>query len=169
MSNKTRFNTTRRMRLEGFDYHSPGYYFLTVCLKDRQNLFIDDKDAHWGMTPSGEMIHSAILEMEARFPDIQMDTFAIMPNHIHLLVGLSVTTDAKGFDSLVDAMHWIKTVTTSRYMQGVKNAGWQRFNGQLWQEGYHDRIVRNESELDMIRRYIRENPMRWREDEFYDD
>ena len=35
---------------------------------------------------------------------------------------------------------------------------------KVWQRGYYDRIVRNERELDAIRRYIRDNPDRWDED-----
>ena len=40
--------------------------------------------------------------------------------------------------------------------------------GPIWQEGYWDRMVRNERHLDACRRYIRENPAkaRLRPDEF---
>jgi hypothetical protein len=34
----------------------------------------------------------------------------------------------------------------------------------VWQRNYYDRIVRNERELGAIRRYIRDNPVRWAED-----
>jgi putative transposase len=39
------------------------------------------------------------------------------------------------------------------------------FTGFRWQSKYHDRIIRNEDELDRIRLYIRNNPVNWREDE----
>ena len=156
------------MRLDGYDHHEPGYYFLTFCTNNRIQLFVDESRPDWTLTPSGEMVLSAIREMEALFPDAQVDSFAIMPNHIHLLIGISITISSKGQDSVIDAMHWLKTVTTGRYIKGVKERDWPRFDGELWQEGYHDRIVRNESELEAVRKYIDENPDRWQDDEFFD-
>ena len=39
------------------------------------------------------------------------------------------------------------------------------FTGFQWQSKYHDRIIRNEDELDRIRLYIRNNPLNWHDDE----
>jgi len=47
----------------------------------------------------------------------------------------------------------------------VKEHGWTRFNGRLWQRGFYDHLIRNEEELRGIRQYIRDNPSRWDEDE----
>jgi REP element-mobilizing transposase RayT len=35
---------------------------------------------------------------------------------------------------------------------------------QVWQRGYWERVIRNEQELNAIRKYIQENPIRWQED-----
>jgi len=32
-----------------------------------------------------------------------------------------------------------------------------------WQKSYYDRIIRNEDELQRIRQYISENPLKWEE------
>jgi len=37
--------------------------------------------------------------------------------------------------------------------------------GFQWQSKYHDRIIRNEDELDRIRLYMRNNPLNWQNDE----
>ncbi len=58
-------------------------------------------------------------------------------------------------------MRWFKTMTTNAYIRGVRDEGWPRFEGHLWQRSYHDRIVRNETELDHLREYIATNPLRW--------
>lgn len=58
-------------------------------------------------------------------------------------------------------MDWYKTMTTNAYIRGVKNHGWPRFPGKLWQRSYFDRIVRDEVELDAIRNYILSNPLGW--------
>lgn len=155
------------MRLTGYKYGTPGYYFLTWCQRDRLPPFVDESDDGWKLTQSGEMVAAAIKELETRFHDVVIDKHAVMPNHIHLLLGLSTTLEADGSDSVIEAIHWLKTVTTTRYIQGVKSLNWPRFTKALWQEGYHDRIIWDEQELEAVRRYISENPARWREDEFY--
>jgi REP element-mobilizing transposase RayT len=68
--------------------------------------------------------------------------------------------------SLGDVIHWLKTVTTRRYADGVKESRWTPFSGRLWQRNYYDRIVRDEDELSRIREYIAVNPARWAEDEY---
>ena len=47
----------------------------------------------------------------------------------------------------------------------MNNAGWLRFSGKLWQRSFHDRIIRNEIELNKIRTYICNNPGQWDADE----
>jgi hypothetical protein len=34
----------------------------------------------------------------------------------------------------------------------------------LWQRNFYERIIRNDRELDAIRRYIADNPLRWDDD-----
>jgi len=58
-----------------------------------------------------------------------------------------------------------KSLTITRYIEGVKNAGWLSFPGKLWQRGYHDRIIRNATELTKSRTYICNNPSEWDTDE----
>ena len=58
-------------------------------------------------------------------------------------------------------MQRYKTMTTKRYTDGVKQNGWPGFDGKLWQRSYHDRIVRNDEELNRIRKYIINNPSKW--------
>lgn len=62
------------------------------------------------------------------------------------------------------AIDWFKTMTTNKYIQGVKNNGWQRFNGKLWQRNFHDHIIRDQQDYERISDYIRNNPARWKED-----
>jgi hypothetical protein len=56
-------------------------------------------------------------------------------------------------------------LTTKRYIDGVRINGWYSFPGKLWQRSYHDRIIRNEQELNKIRTYICNNPVDWESDE----
>ena len=67
--------------------------------------------------------------------------------------------------SLSNVIERFKSLTTTRYIDGVKTGEWDPFCGKLWQRNYHDRIIRNEMELDEIRTYICNNPAEWDSDE----
>ena len=75
--------------------------------------------------------------------------------------GLSLQT------SLPRMMQWFKTMTTNQYISEVKNNHWKAFEGKLWQRSYHDRIIRNERELNAIREYIEYNPENWEQDDYF--
>jgi len=66
--------------------------------------------------------------------------------------------------SLPDVVHRFKTMTTKKYVDGVKLHGWQRFDAKLWQRNYWEHIIRNEQELIRIRHYIENNPIQWEYD-----
>lgn len=115
------------------------------------------------------MVVKTILELEDKFPTISLDSFAVMPNHVDLLLGLSVRlNDGPVETSLVDVIHWLKTTTHRRYRDGVRLGEMSPYDGAVWQEGYHDHIVRNERELDELRMYVSTNVERWDKDKFYD-
>jgi hypothetical protein len=61
--------------------------------------------------------------------------------------------------SLPNVIERFKSLTTTQYINGVKNKGWPTFEKRLWQRGYHDHIVRDEQDLTRIREYIRNNPI----------
>ena len=52
-------------------------------------------------------------------------------------------------------------MTTNEYIRAVKQRDWLPFPGKLWQRNYYERIVRDQAELDAIRRYIATNPAAW--------
>jgi len=66
--------------------------------------------------------------------------------------------------SLFQIMQWFKTMTTNEYIRNVKQNNWPPFNKRVWQRNYHDRIIRNENELNRIREYIINNPRKWDSD-----
>lgn len=58
-----------------------------------------------------------------------------------------------------------KSISTREYISAIRMQGWLPFPGKLWQRNYHERIIRDENELNRIREYIALNPTRWMEDE----
>ena len=69
--------------------------------------------------------------------------------------------------SLIEIAQWFKTMTTNEYIRGVKQLGWQRFDGKLWQRSFWDHIIRNQKTYESISEYIFYNPLNWKNDGLY--
>ena len=76
----------RSLRLRGYDYTQGGAYFVTIVVQGRQCLFGDVVDGEMRLNDAGEMVHRLWEELPGRFPSIIMDTFVVMPNHIHGII-----------------------------------------------------------------------------------
>jgi putative transposase len=117
-------------------------------------------------------------DLSIHYPRVECDAFVIMPNHIHgiiVLVGAGPRACFAGGRveesgqpqgvaptlSLPDIVHRFKTLSTKRYVDGVKRSGWTRFAGRLWQRNYFEHVIREEESLNRIRQYILDNPARW--------
>ncbi|MCO5216374.1 MAG: transposase [Thermomicrobiales bacterium] len=167
---ETRPGVTRRLRLKDHDYRSPSYYFVTICTHDRHPYFghITNKTMH--LTNAGQMVTTCIEDIPDQFPDIAIDSFVVMPNHLHIMIGIAVRlTDKEGETNLSRVVQWFKMTTHRLYAEGVRNEGWLPYHRKVWQEGFHDHIVRNDKELDILRRYIAENVERWDQDQLFGD
>ena len=62
---------------------------------------------------------------------------------------------------MVDAF---KSITTVKYIRGVKTLGWEPFNGKLWQRNYYEHIIRTDESYQRIANYIENNPANWDRD-----
>ena len=63
--------------------------------------------------------------------------------------------------SLSDVVHRFKSLTTRKYINGVKNSHWAPFRRTLWQRSFYDHIIRNDKDLTRVREYIQNNPINW--------
>ncbi len=65
--------------------------------------------------------------------------------------------------SLPDAVQRFKSLTTHRYIRGVRDHGWPPFEKRFWQRVYFEHVVRDDADLATKRGYILSNPARWLE------
>ena len=172
----------RSLRLAGYDYSTPGAYFVTICTENRDCLFGEVQDGRMVPNNAGHMIQIVWDEMPAFYP-VDLDAFVVMPNHIHGIVvlsdvgaiprgcPLSRTRDpgqARGPAptlSLPDVVGRFKSLTTARYRQGVSELSWPPFAKRLWQRNYYEHVIRDEVDLNRVREYVINNPAMWAEDE----
>jgi len=73
----------RSIRLKNYDYSAAGLYFVTICTQHRELRFGDVVDGHIKLSKAGTMVQSIWGELPARFPNIDLDEFVVMPNHFH--------------------------------------------------------------------------------------
>jgi len=148
-----KFPQRKRNRLENYDYTLDGYYFITICTKNKIEYFGNVEHNKMILNEYGKSIEENLLKIKERFNVCEIDYYVVMPNHIHFILILD-NSKSKSNKSLTEVIGSFKSITTIElHRMGLKDFRWQR--------SYYDRIIRNEKELYLIRKYIEQNPLRW--------
>ena len=78
----------RSIRLKEYDYAADGAYFITVCIQHKEHRFGHIADGEMVLNEAGRMIAERIQAIPAKFPGTLIDSFVVMPNHIHFILSL---------------------------------------------------------------------------------
>ena len=167
----------RSIRLQKYDYSSVGRYFLTLCTEHRIPFFGRITGETMTLNDAGEMVLSWLTKLPEKYPNVHCDEHVIMPNHFHGILSISGLPVAERGENMVSPLQnrrrglgqyvsWFKRMTTA-YIRGVEQLDWKPFPGKLWQRNYWEHIVRDDDELNRIRKYIRNNPAKWETDDLY--
>ncbi len=81
--NKYRIKSTR---LEGYDYSQNGYYFVTICTKNRECFFGDIDNGEMQLSEIGKIAQKYFLEIPRHFPFVRLGEFVVMPNYFHGII-----------------------------------------------------------------------------------
>jgi hypothetical protein len=90
MQKKSDIRGRRSIRLRGWDYSSPNFYFITLYTQNRENYFGKILNGKMIMSGIGTMIEETWRAMQTKYSGITVDEFVVMPNHIHGILGLHV-------------------------------------------------------------------------------
>src|SRR5438552_3597848 len=71
------------IRLPGYDYCQPGAYFVTICSSNRKGILGNVSNGRSILSWLGAIAERCWSGIPEHFPDIKLDTFVIMPNHLH--------------------------------------------------------------------------------------
>jgi len=154
-------------RLKNFDYSSSGYYFVTICTKDRQEYFGNIIDNEMNLNDYGKIIDNIFKSLPIHHC-INLDIYQIMPNHIHFILiipyrrGFARKTPTFGNvtpGSLSCVIRSFKSETTKQIRRFIHQPQFI-----IWQRNYYDHIIHNEYSLFRIRKYIKNNPRNWEDD-----
>ncbi len=152
-------------RLRGYDYSQAGAYFVTICTRDRLLLFEDDSIR--------EIAERCWLKIPDRNPQIELDRWVIMPNHLHGIIAIrrGVQVNAPTEAPTRDPSNRFSRMSPRRNTIGVivrtykaavttmcRRSGHTAF---AWQRNYYEHVIRNDEELDRVRQYIDHNSARW--------
>ena len=74
------------IRLKNWDYTFNGYYFITICTKNKECYFGEIIDDKMILSEIGKIAHKYWQEIPKHFPFAQLDKFVIMPNHMHGII-----------------------------------------------------------------------------------
>jgi len=138
-------------RLKGYDYSTQNYYFVTVCTNGKRCIFGQPDQ----LNQYGKWAAQGLMEIPQHYPDILVDKFVIMPNHVHAILYIH---DKKANLSRV----------IGSYKSFVSKKIHEREPGKtVWQASFHDHIIRNKESYQNIWQYIDSNPINWEKDCFY--
>ncbi len=175
-------------RLPNHDYTANGWYFLTICTKDRLHHFGQVISGQMELTEIGEIAQKFWLEIPNHFAHIHIDAYVIMPNHIHGIIVIDKPSPDNHIETGIDvetrnfaSLQQQKTMDKSNKFGPLKSGSlqaiihsyksaitrWCRQNNHdnfAWQPRFYEHIIRADGSLDRIRKYIINNPVKWEQD-----
>lgn len=137
----------------------------------------------------GVIVQQEILDIEKRFNGVSITDYVVMPNHIHIVVWIKNKLNswkAQNDNSsrqgqslcLTGKVSQINTraLTLGDIIGSFKSISTKRVNAlhntpgrKIWHFRFHDRIIRNENEYELVSKYIYENPLKWDKDKYYNE
>ncbi len=180
----------RSIRLSGFNYSAPGYYFVTICIRNKENKLGSIIDKKLQLNNFGRIVENSLNIIQEKFKNVKIYTYMIMPNHVHIIFqllhsdcrgviyhsrltcinknikGLMNQTPTKTLNmnksiSLPEIVRYLKARTTRIIRTKNPNIYFE------WQRNYYERIIRNKRELFKYNTYIKNNPKNWKNDEYF--
>lgn len=157
------------MRLLGFDYTRPGQYFITICTFQKRCFLGVIKDGRPLLSRIGKIARDCWYSIPDHFPDVNLDAFVIMPNHIHGIVTIKprarhavpLPQHFRGFGN--PASGSMATIARSYKSESTRQVRilFSNPSFQLWQRGFYETVLRTGDHYAKAARYISENPLKW--------
>ena len=171
----------KSIRLKGYDYSKEGFYFITICTQNRECLFGEIIEGKMILNNAGLMIEKIYKELPNYFGNANLNEYIIMPNHFHCIIEIvgveSISTHDIQLSNRVDMestpttipniLQTFKRYTTLEYIKMVKSNKLPNFNRRIWQRNYYENIIRNDQIHEKIIEYIKNNPLKWKEDKYH--
>lgn len=138
-----------------------GYYFITLTTRDKKDYFGKIEKDKMVLSRRGTIANINWAAVTIKFPDVSLDEFIIMPNHIHAIIvykkpGRSRKTMEEKLNYILDTYKRCTRLDINEAFPRAKKFEWQKMN--------EIREIHNEGEMFDMRYYIDSNPIRWEMD-----
>ena len=146
-------SSRRSIRIRGYDYSSPGAYFVTICATDRRHLFGSVKRGQVFLNSFGKTVKDTWHRLPELYPMVVLDEMIVMPNHVHAII---VIREGAHRPTVSEVVRTLKSISARRINQERGKQG-----VSVWQRGFFERIIRDTRQFTNVQEYIRMNPLRW--------
>lgn len=147
-------------RLKGWNYSGNGYYFVTICTRNKECLMGDVLNGVIKLSPIGEIVSQEWQKTEQIRSNVSLDAWIVMPNHLHGIIVINDVESPGNANGLGPQKNNLGSI-----IRGFKSAVTNRINASeydfAWQARFYDHIIRDERSLEGIRKYIADNPLKW--------
>lgn len=75
-------------RAKWWNYANEGQYFITINSKDFKYIFGHIVNGEMILNDAGKIVAQCWNDLPKHYPNIILDEFCIMPNHVHFIVGV---------------------------------------------------------------------------------
>lgn len=146
-----------KRRRVGHDYQSRCIYMVTLVVKERRPLLgtlTGDGETIPAIvepSPLGRAVIQNLVNIPSFYPEIEIWTFQLMPDHLHAIFFVKERIPVH----LGKVINGFKVGCNRAYRELVKGD----LTG-LWEDDYNDIILDQEGQLQIMKRYILDNPRR---------
>ena len=193
MKKQEKFRGKYRIESSRAQWHSydDGIFFVTFCTKNRRHSLGEIVGGEMMLSKIGEYMDQEIRDVSVRHPYAQIPFWAVMPDHVHLLIKIDPEmipyphTPAQSIETapqarlcrdnaasvsrssqstqeyILNRMHSWLSVVVGGIKSRVTKYAMQSHIPFAWQARFYDRIVRDEPEMNRIAKYIQENVSKW--------
>ncbi len=98
------------IRAKFWDYSSPGYYFITICVKNRTPILGHVNNDEIKLSEYGKIVRNEILNIPGYHKRIVLDEWIIMPNHVHFIIELGEYDFDNGNSEIGDNFEDVETI-----------------------------------------------------------
>ena len=166
----------RSIRLRNYNYSQPGAYFVTICALDGDCLFGDVVNGKVALNELGGIAQRCWYEIPDHFLNVELDEFI---DHVHGLIMIAGATHASPVEKILNTAQkprrilprGVKSGSLGAIIGSYKSAVTRQINtihntpgAKLCQRNYYEHIIRSDNEMNRIRRYISQNPAKWKFD-----
>ncbi|MBN2345507.1 MAG: hypothetical protein JXO51_03890 [Candidatus Aminicenantes bacterium] len=108
----------KRIRRSDIDYSRPGFYFVTICTKEKEEILGKISDETMELNDYGHIVRECWLDLPDHYLCCRLHEFVVMPNHVHGIIEIAVGLNVGA--GLQPARSFSHPVSLSEILRGFK-------------------------------------------------